>query len=99
MWPIAGTERGRQPFWSPDGKVLAFEKDGALYRIDVAGGAPNRLCDVPSQTFLGGSWGTRGVIVFGVDGDAIRWARFYVEPVDESETTVDDFIRDQAVRQ
>jgi len=42
---------------------------------------------------------TRGVIVFGVDSDAIRWARFYVEPVDESETTVDDFIRDQAVRQ
>jgi len=41
----------------------------------------------------------RGVIVFGVSGDAIQWARFYVEPVDESDKTVDDAIREQVVRQ
>ena len=41
----------------------------------------------------------RGVIVFGVDDDAIRWARFYLEPVDESGATVDDAIREQVVRQ
>ena len=41
----------------------------------------------------------RGVIVFGVSDDTIRWARFYLEPVDDSETTVDDAIRDQVVRQ
>ena len=40
-----------------------------------------------------------GVIVFGVNDDAIRWARFYVEPVDESDATVDDAIREQVVRQ
>ena len=41
----------------------------------------------------------RGMIVFGVDDDAIRWARFYLEPVDESDATVDDAIREQVVRQ
>ena len=41
----------------------------------------------------------RGVIVFGVGDDAIRWARFYVEPVDESDATVDDTIRAQVVGQ
>jgi ketosteroid isomerase-like protein len=41
----------------------------------------------------------RGVIVFGVSGDAIRWARFYLEPVDDSDATVDDAIREQVVRQ
>src|SRR5713226_2982608 len=47
----------------------------------------------------GRSHWTRGVIVFGVSGDAIHWARFYVEPVDESDKTVDDAIREQVVRQ
>ncbi len=41
----------------------------------------------------------RGVIVFGVGDDTIRWARFYLEPVDESDATVDDAIREQVVRQ
>jgi ketosteroid isomerase-like protein len=41
----------------------------------------------------------RGVIVFAVSHDAIRWARFYLEPVDESDATVDDAIREQMVRQ
>ena len=37
----------------------------------------------------------RGVIVFGVSGDAIRWARFYLEPVDESDKTVDAAVIEQ----
>jgi ketosteroid isomerase-like protein len=41
----------------------------------------------------------RGVIVFGVSDDAIRWARFYLEPVDDSDATADDAIREQVVRQ
>jgi ketosteroid isomerase-like protein len=41
----------------------------------------------------------RGVIVFGVSDDAIRWARFYLEPVDESDATVNDVIREQVTRQ
>jgi ketosteroid isomerase-like protein len=39
-----------------------------------------------------------GVIVFGVDGGLIRWARFYLERVDEGEATVDEARREQVVR-
>src|SRR5438270_12392709 len=34
----------------------------------------------------------RGVIVFGVADDVIRWARFYLEPVDERAATVDEAV-------
>ncbi|MBV9003876.1 MAG: nuclear transport factor 2 family protein [Solirubrobacterales bacterium] len=40
----------------------------------------------------------RGVVVFGVNGGIARWARFYLEPVDLSDTTVDDAVREQVVR-
>jgi len=40
-----------------------------------------------------------GVIVFGVADAAIRWARFYLEPVDTAGTTVDGAVREQVVRQ
>ena len=39
-----------------------------------------------------------GPIVFGVEDGLIKWARFYLEPVDASELTVDDAVREQ-VRQ
>src|SRR5690348_335082 len=41
----------------------------------------------------------RGCIVFGVTGTGIRWARFYLEPVDESGTTVDQAVSQQVARQ
>jgi hypothetical protein len=40
----------------------------------------------------------RGVILFGVREAEARWARFYLEPVDEISGTVDDAVRDQVVR-
>ena len=39
----------------------------------------------------------RGVIVFGVRDGVARWARFYLEPVDEDAGTVDDAVREQVV--
>lgn len=36
-----------------------------------------------------------GVIIFGVRDDLIRWGRFYVEPVNRSETSVDAAVRGQ----
>ena len=39
-----------------------------------------------------------GIIVFGVTGDLIRWARFYLEPVDRSGSTVDAAVRTQVAR-
>ncbi|MDQ6810981.1 MAG: nuclear transport factor 2 family protein [Actinomycetota bacterium] len=40
----------------------------------------------------------RGVVVFGVGDDVVRWARFYLEPVDLDAGTVDDAVREQVVR-
>jgi ketosteroid isomerase-like protein len=39
-----------------------------------------------------------GCVVFGVADGLVRWARFYLEPVDESDATVDVAVRDQVVR-
>ena len=50
------------PFWSPDGRHLAFFADGKLKRIDLRGGAPQVVTDAPSGR--GGAWGRDDVILF-----------------------------------
>jgi ketosteroid isomerase-like protein len=40
----------------------------------------------------------RGVIVFGVGDRVAKWARFFLEPVDENAGSVDDAVRDQVAR-
>jgi ketosteroid isomerase-like protein len=40
----------------------------------------------------------RGVIIFGVEDDAIAWARFYLEPVQQAGGNVDDAVRAQVAR-
>ena len=66
--PLGGTEgttRLGGIFWAPDSRSFAFAKEGALYRSDLGGGPPKRLCDVPGNVFRGGTWSPAGVIVFG----------------------------------
>ncbi len=41
----------------------------------------------------------RGCIVFGVTSATIRWARFYLEPVDDDRLTVDQAVHRQVARQ
>ncbi len=59
---MAGTDGASYPFWSPDGRNLAFFKDGKLKKLDVASGAVQTICDAPDAR--GGSWGTAGEILF-----------------------------------
>jgi len=40
----------------------------------------------------------RGVIIFGVEDDAIAWARFYLEPVQEADGDVTHAVRAQVAR-
>jgi Tol biopolymer transport system component len=60
---LEGTELASYPFWSPDGRFLAYFAGDKLYRVEVGGGRPQLLCPAPMGA--GGSWSRGGTIVFG----------------------------------
>jgi Tol biopolymer transport system component len=59
---LTGTEGASTPFWSPDSRSIGYFANGKLYRIDVAHGRPQQLCDV--RETRGGAWNRDGVILF-----------------------------------
>ena len=59
---LPGTEAAAFPFWSPDGRYIAFFAGGKLKKIDSQGGPPLIICDAPDGR--GGSWNQQGDIVF-----------------------------------
>jgi eukaryotic-like serine/threonine-protein kinase len=63
---IAATEGASYPFWSPDGRTVAFFADAKLKKAEVSGGPVQTICDAPSGR--GGTWNKDGVIVFTPDG-------------------------------
>jgi Tol biopolymer transport system component len=60
--PIAGTEGGSFPFWSPDSQWIGFFADGKLKKVQVMGGDPVVLCDAAGSR--GGTWNRDDVILF-----------------------------------
>jgi serine/threonine protein kinase len=70
MKAIPGTEGASLPFWSPDGKTIAFFAGGKLKKVDASGGPVESLCDSPGH--FGGTWGSKGMILFaGHDLDGL----------------------------
>ena len=65
---IEGTDQATGPFWSPDGKHVAFFADGKLKRVAIAGGSPQALCDTTPGN---GTWNEEGTIVFGGTSGAL----------------------------
>src|SRR5262249_23333236 len=65
---IAGTEGATYPFWSADGRYIAFFADGKLKKVEASGGPMQAICDAPSGR--GGAWNKDGVILFAPNGAA-----------------------------
>jgi serine/threonine-protein kinase len=73
--PIAGTEGGLRPFFSPDGRWLAYfsGSSGPIKKVPVTGGSSTVLCD--TAHFTGGHWNDDDSIIFaGGDGRLFRVA-------------------------
>jgi Tol biopolymer transport system component len=58
---LRGTEGATYPFWSPDGRSIAFFAQAKLKRVDLNGGTPVVVADV--QSGRGGVWFEDGTIV------------------------------------
>jgi Tol biopolymer transport system component len=69
--PVAlrGTEAAIAPFFSPDGRWLAYIDGGALKKVALDGGVgtPIPLTDI-GGFFRGGAWSAGGTIVFSASG-------------------------------
>jgi Tol biopolymer transport system component/predicted Ser/Thr protein kinase len=59
---LEGTANAAAPFWSPDGRWIAFVGDGKLKKVEAAGGPVIPLCDAGLSP--AGSWNRDGVILF-----------------------------------
>ena len=62
------TENAIFPFWSPDGRALAFFAEGKLKTVDLNGGTAQVVADAPFGR--GGAWGADNVIVFSANTQA-----------------------------
>jgi serine/threonine-protein kinase len=60
--PIAGTEGGEFPVFSPDGQWIGFFADNALKKVPASGGPAVTIC--PAGFRRGASWGPDDKIVF-----------------------------------
>jgi Tol biopolymer transport system component/predicted Ser/Thr protein kinase len=63
--PISGAENAKFPFWSPDGRFLAFFADRKLQKVDISGGPALTICDASEGR--SGAWNKDGVILFSPD--------------------------------
>ena len=62
--PLAGTEGGSGPFFSPDGAWIGFVANGQLRRVPSTGGTSLKLADSVNATFNRGAWMEDGSIVY-----------------------------------
>jgi len=51
------------PFWSPDGRWVAYGSGGKLWKVPAAGGEPKVICSVPNS-YNAGAWGDGDRVVF-----------------------------------
>jgi len=66
--PLDGIAGVRGPFFSPDGKWIAYFQVGDLKKVAVTGGAPVTICAGCAAGNRGGNWGDDDTIVFAAAG-------------------------------
>ena len=59
---VAGSTGAREPFFSPDGKWVAFFADGQLQKAEVSGGTPVRIAAAAYP--FGGTWMPDDTIIY-----------------------------------
>jgi eukaryotic-like serine/threonine-protein kinase len=71
---IAGSDGADMPFWSPDGRSVAFFSASKLKRVDLNGSSPIVIGDASDADSVttGGSWNRDGVIIFGAPQGMFR---------------------------
>ena len=77
---IPGTEGADFPFFSPDGRFVAFFAKRQLFRVSLDGGSPTPIAKAPNP--MGGTWGDDDSIVFAptLNGGLVRVAAGGGEP-------------------
>ena len=70
--PIAGTEGGRNPRFSPDGESIAFTGGGSLTTVSL-GGAPPLTLVSEAVANSGLAWGPDGMLYFRYAGRGRLW--------------------------
>lgn len=79
--PVPGTEGGRAPFVSPDGRWIGyFTSEGGLAKVPVEGGVPQRIFHSERLLVSSASWGPKDRIFFsrgltGGIGVVSAWGR------------------------
>src|SRR3954469_17360708 len=68
---LDGTEGAAFPFWSADGKWIAFFADGHLKKVQASGGPVTILTDTPNPR--GGAWNQDNVIIYEPDYRDTLW--------------------------
>ena len=67
-----GTADAAYPFFSPDGRWIAFVDKEQLKKIAVTGGAPQRLGSRYNGWFRGAAWNEDGTIIYARKSDVWR---------------------------
>ena len=65
---LAGTGGAVHPFWSPDGRYVAFFAEGKLMKVERSSGSPVTLATAGNGK--GGTWNRSGDIVFAPSHDS-----------------------------
>jgi hypothetical protein len=61
----------RNPFFSPDGRAIAYFARGALWRVSIDSMRSEKVCDVGTES-AGGAWTTTGqMVVAPLDGNGL----------------------------